>query len=45
MVVSHSAMKKVEKCRLTTLCIKFVEQQNALLMEVMMIADEYLFLS
>ena len=45
MVVSHSAMKKVEKCRLTILCIRFVEQQNALLMEVMMIADDYFCLS
>ena len=45
LVVSHSAMKKVEKCWLTTLCIKFVEQQNALLMNVMMIAVNYFFLS
>ena len=45
MVVNHSAMKKIEKCRLTTLCIKFVKQQNALLMNVMMIAVNYFFLS
>ena len=45
LVVSHSAMKKVEKCRLTTLCIKFVKQQNALLMNVMIIAVNYFFLS
>ena len=45
LVVSHSAMKKVEKCRLTTLCIKFVKQQNALLMNVMTIAVNYFFLS
>ena len=45
MVVSHSAMKKAEKCQLTIQCIRFLEQQNARLMEVMMIADEYFFLS
>ena len=44
MVVSHSAMKKVEKCWLTILCIRFVDQQNALWMEVMMIDDENFFL-
>ena len=38
--MSYSAIIKVEKCRLTILCIKFVEQQNAPLMDVMMIADE-----
>ena len=43
MVVSHSAMKKAEKCQLTIQCIRFLEQQNARLKEVMMIADEYFF--
>ena len=44
MVVSHSAMKKSREV-LINLCIRFVEQQNALLTEVMIIADEYFFLS
>ena len=40
-MVSYNAMKKVEK----RLCIRSVEQQSALLIEVMVIADENFVLS